>query len=203
VLGFCGTRVRCTTLDSGTVFCPGCGGDRRYRRRFARRWLAVFGVAVLPLAALAEVIECDGCGGTYGEEVLAEPTSGQLTAILQQAMRALVTAVLRAGDPTEDRARALAVAAVAGVGATGFDDAALARALATVPADVSAYLRPLADQLEVAGREALLARAVTIAAAGGPLSESQRATLRVVGAALELSPAHVHGVVDIASRAHD
>jgi len=195
-----GLRVIYKTLAEGMFFCPGCGGDRDYRGRQARRWFTLFWVPVIPLRVLGDVVECGTCGNRYDDKVLDLPTSAQLAAALQQGMRALVTAVLRSGNPGDRTARALAVEAVWDVGGSGYDDDRLSQELATVPQDVRACLTPLAGQLEVAGREAFLSQAVRIAVADGPATEDECLVMHSAGEALQMTPVHIQGVLDAVSR---
>lgn len=66
-----GLRVRTTITDTGTFHCPNEGGDRRYQRLRARKWLTLFFIPVIPLNQRGEWVECLGCGSTYQVDVLA------------------------------------------------------------------------------------------------------------------------------------
>jgi hypothetical protein len=195
-----GFRVVFRTLATGTFFCPRCGGDRQYRTREARRFFTFFFIPLIPLTRLGQVVECDTCHKQFEEQVLSLPTSAQLTHALQYGMGTLIAAVLRAGDATDGRARELAIDAVLGTGAAGFDDAALTRLLSGQHPELTAALGPLAGQLEPAGREAFLTKSVRVALADGTVTEAQRDVLTVAGSALQMTPAHVTGVIETAIR---
>lgn len=65
-----GIRSRRTTVGTGRFRCPNEGGDRPYHHVRARRWLTLFFIPLIPLGTQAEWVRCDGCGATYGPDVL-------------------------------------------------------------------------------------------------------------------------------------
>src|SRR4051812_23372510 len=112
VLLIFGLSVFFRTVGQGDFHCPGCGGDRHYRQRIARRWFTLFFVPVIPLNRVGEVVECTTCRTRYNLDVLRLPTAREMSAALPAAMRASAAAVLNAGDPSASAARARAVEAV-------------------------------------------------------------------------------------------
>ena len=65
----------------------------------------------------------------------------------------------------------------------------------TDPRPVPAHLAEMAPELTSNGKEALVRAAVRVAVADGPLQETERAFLKEIGAALQLSAAHLNGIV--------
>ena len=49
----------------------------RYRRLEARRWFTVFFIPVIPLKQLGTVVQCDSCGGQFGDDVLQRTHLGR------------------------------------------------------------------------------------------------------------------------------
>lgn len=190
-----GLRVRLKILEQGEFFCPTCGGDRHYARKQMRRWFTLFFIPLIPLKVLGEVIECETCHGRFDEQVLHLPTSASLGAMTANAFRVLAAVLVRSGDRSDPALRREAVRCVVAAG-SAYDEATLDSDMNVVdPAQVPAYLSPLAPGLAMPGRERLVADATRIARAGGSINDAQRAVLNEVGRALELSPAHVAGVV--------
>ena len=120
-----GLRVVYHTIAQGVFFCRKCGGDRSYRQRAGRRYITLFFIPVVPLNKTSVHVQCVTCKTRYVTEVLNLPTAAQMQAALPAGARALVSVMLRAGDPGCPAARRRAIEMAAGAGAQGYDDAAL------------------------------------------------------------------------------
>ncbi|WP_460371000.1 hypothetical protein, partial [Actinocorallia lasiicapitis] len=83
-----GLSVVFRTVGEGAFHCQSCGGDRRYRRRAARRYLAVFFLPLVPLGRLGEIVECGSCRKRFPLAVLRQPTAAAKELALPAAMRA-------------------------------------------------------------------------------------------------------------------
>jgi hypothetical protein len=192
-----GLRVVYRTIAQGVFFCRKCGGDRTYRRRVGRRFVTIFFIPFIPLKKTGEHVQCTKCKTRYVTEVLRLPTAAQMEQALPTGMRALVTAMLRAGDPADPAARRRAIEAAAGAGAEGYDDAALDADLA-LPAEAGwEAIAALGGQLQVHAREWYLAELIRIAMADGPLSGAERAAAENIAAGLSLTQAQAIGVITL------
>ncbi|CAO0837790.1 Ditrans,polycis-undecaprenyl-diphosphate synthase ((2E,6E)-farnesyl-diphosphate specific) [Streptomyces microflavus] len=58
---FCGIRTVWDAVGDGAFFCPGCGGDRNYRRLTGRRRLTVLGIPLARRGETGPVVECAAC----------------------------------------------------------------------------------------------------------------------------------------------
>ncbi|WP_329195084.1 MULTISPECIES: TerB family tellurite resistance protein [unclassified Streptomyces] len=201
-----GIRTTWSTVADGEFFCPGCGGDRNYRRRTGRRRFAVLGVPLLPRGSAGPVVECQACKERFGTDVLDHLTTTRFSAMLRDAVHTVTLAVLAAGGTTSRSALEAAVAAVRGA---GFQDCtqeqleAVVDALATDEGRLGLYdgpeccgaalsielheaLEPLAPHLAGPGRASLLLQGARIALADGPYIPAEREVLATVGAALRM-----------------
>lgn len=192
-----GLRVVYRTVGQGTFFCRKCGGDRGYRRRSGHRFITVFFIPLIPLNKTGEHVQCTRCKTRYVTEVLALPTAARMQEALPAGMRALVAAMLRAGDPASQVARRRAIEAVAGAGARGYDDAALDADIAQPAQAGYQAIAALCDQLRVAAREWYLAEVIRIAIADGPLTGAERVAAESLAARLGLTQAQVIGVITL------
>ena len=200
----CGVHTSWNTVGDGEFFCPGCGGDRNYRRRTGRRRFTFFGLPLLPRGAAGPVIECAACHGHFGTDALDHPTTARFSAMLRDAVHTVALAVLASGGTSSRPVRDTAVATVR---AAGLDDCtedqltglieALAADTGRFVADTGPYgaalaielheaLEPLAPHLAPAGRESILLQGARIALADGPYSTAERDVLTTVGTALQL-----------------
>ncbi|WP_255306116.1 TerB family tellurite resistance protein [Streptomyces sp. Wb2n-11] len=205
-----GIRTAWSTVGDGDFFCPGCGGDRNYRRRTGRRRLTVLGVPLLPRGYEGPVVECAACRHHFSTDALGHPTSARLSAMLRDAVHTVALAVLTAGGASSRTARVTAVAAVR---AAGFDDCtedqlttlidALAADTGRLPGayegtgepcgaalaiELHEALGPLAPHLAPGGRESILLQGARIALADGPYSPAEHEVLTIVGGALLIRP---------------
>jgi hypothetical protein len=192
-----GTRGRWSRKsETGTFACPKCGGDRTWVRAVLRRWFTFFFIPFFPVGKpVAEAVQCTTCGTRYQPEVLTQPTTATMTAELQGAMRLAATAVVRAaGGGGSD-----AVAAVRGMGMFDYDERTQAHDAEQLSlADLNEHLAYLATALTLPGREQFLTTLVGIARSGGNV-DAARQTLDDIGRHLDLSPAHVAGVLTMSS----
>ncbi|HEX2577453.1 MAG TPA: hypothetical protein VHK88_13945 [Aquihabitans sp.] len=190
-----GFRIRFRTTGTISFFCPRCGGDRVGDRRSARRWFTVFWIPVLPLNQVGELVECTTCHTRYEPHVADQPTTADLSQILGNAVRVLTAMVVRTGDAGDAPMAATAVTHVREA-LPGYDDATLASDVAAVdPALAEQYVAPLAEGLQITGRERLLGDLVRVALAGGTITPDQRRVIDLAGRGLALTPAHVTGIV--------
>lgn len=65
-----GLTTRRKAVDTGRFRCPNEGATRPYRRLRARRWFTLFFIPLIPLDRQGEWVQCQGCGATYGADVL-------------------------------------------------------------------------------------------------------------------------------------
>nr|WP_206322044.1 TerB family tellurite resistance protein [Streptomyces sp. HNM0575] len=195
-----GVRTSWHTVDDGDFFCPGCGGDRSYRRRTGRRRFVVLGVPLLSRGSVAPVLECAACRGHFGTEALDHPTTNRLSVLLRDAVHAIALTVLTAGGCDSRAAREAAVQTVRDAGYTACTEEQLLTLLSALAAERDATadsvtaeielheaLAPLAPHLAAAGRESLLLHGAHIALADGPYCAPEREALAAVGRSLHLA----------------
>ncbi|WP_372499355.1 TerB family tellurite resistance protein [Streptomyces lichenis] len=193
------------TVGDGEFFCPGCGGDRNYRRRTGRRRLTLFGVPTLPRGETGPVVECAACHGHFSTETLDHPTTARFSAMLRDAVHTVALAVLAAGGTSSDAALRTAVHAVRTAGYEDCTADSLTSLIAALEADTGRFLagteapcgaalaielhealEPLTGHLAPAGRESILFTGARIALADGAYTEDERDVLVTVGSALRL-----------------
>lgn len=190
-----GFKVRFSTVASLVFFCPACGGDRAGARRRARRWLTLFWIPVLPLNRLGEVVECETCHSRFDPSAAEHPTTASLAAVLDDAVRVLTAMIVGTGATDNPNLRRAAIERVAQVH-PGYDDTVLTSDTAALdPALAESYVAPLAEGLEVTGKEGLIASLVRVALASGTVAADQRRVIDSVGRGLGLTPTHVTGIV--------
>jgi tellurite resistance protein len=197
-----GTRGVTSTPERGRFHCPSCGGEHDYARKRVRRFFTLYFLPVLPLETVGEYIECGGCRGTFREEVLdyapGQDGSADFEAEFEPAMRR-VMALISLADGEVDEAEVQTMASIFGqlagreIDATVVEDE-LERAQAE-GGSVGDYLGRIGPRLNDHGKEMVLRAAFLVAAADGVFQEEEKRMLGEVGQALQMSAAHVNGVL--------
>ncbi|MFJ8647301.1 TerB family tellurite resistance protein [Streptomyces sp. NPDC093546] len=204
-LRICSISTTWNTVGDGEFFCPGCGGDRNYRRRTGRRRFTLFGVPLLPRGLAGPVVECAACHAHFGMDALDHPTTARFSAMLRDAVHTVALAVLAAGGASS---RTVLQTAVTTVRAAGYEDCtadSLASLIEALEADTGRFvtdtdgpcgaalaielheaLEPLTPHLAPAGRESILLQGARIALADGAYTQAEREVLTTVGNALRL-----------------
>ncbi|WP_326770021.1 TerB family tellurite resistance protein [Streptomyces sp. NBC_01591] len=206
-LRICGIRTIWDPVGDGEFYCPGCGGDRNYRRLTGRRRFAVLGVPMVRRGTVGPVVECAACREHFGTDVLDHPTTTRLSAMLRDAVHTVALGVLAAGGTTSRTVLETAAAIVRGAGIDDCTEEQLCTVVEVLAADTgqgSAFdpaaeacgaalaielheaLEPLAPHLAPAGRESILLQGARIALADGPYGQAEREVLTTVGGALQI-----------------
>jgi hypothetical protein len=203
--------VRWSTQVRGEFFCPGCGGDRNYRRQTGRRWLRLLGVPLLPLGDAGSSLQCATCHERYGLDALERPTCTALLAMLRNAHWAVALALLAAGGSAAPTARRVALTTLREAGYEELDEARLLEMLAQLTDDsplddvygcgsalaveLHTALEPLTPHLLAPGLERLLLQGAWIALADGPYRPREREALAAVGRVLGLAEARTQALL--------
>ena len=195
-----GTRGVTSTSSKGNFHCPACRGERPYAAKRMRRFFTLYFIPLIPLDVLQEWIECGKCGGTFRPEVLRRappPPQDSLRAATRAAVMVAARRVLAlaAGPAPASGVRAAARKAHETLFGEGWPegevDADLRRAAEAVGLEP---VSRVAGDLNVTGKEALLAEAVRIATAAGPMDPGVAVALGKAAAALGISEAHWRGI---------
>ncbi|MGW0704002.1 tellurite resistance TerB family protein [Streptomyces sp. NPDC002867] len=200
----CGIHTSWSTVGDGEFFCPGCGGDRNYRRRTGRRRFTFLGVPLLRRGLAGPVVECAACHSRFGPDALDHPTTSRFSAMLRDAVHTVALAVLASGGTSSRSVRETAVHTVRAAGLADCTEDQLTSLVEALAADTGRFvadttpygaalaielheaLEPLAPHLAPAGRESILLQGARIALADGPYTPAEREVLTTVGAALQL-----------------
>ena len=194
------TRFRLTSVRprfdrTACIFCPACGGDRLAEVCDGRRRLCLGPLPVLPWSSGEPRVRCTTCRTVLPSSVLDLLTSADLADHLVDLTRILAVATVRTGDPSDRAMRRRAVQLVRTAIPTYHQNRLDADLVAIDPASVAVHVAPLADQLEVAGKERLVANMVQVALAAHTISSHQRWLLERVGTSLGLTPMHITGII--------
>lgn len=202
MLGFIifGTRPITSVAGKGQFRCPRCG-PTGYKHKRVKRWFTLYFIPCIPMGQLGEYLECDTCQGTFQVEILqANVDEGQeYREALLRSMAQMAAADGTPGSVEKTRALDNYRALTGNSALPGQLEQEIERAVRE-GTDLVGYLRRVLRITSVQEREALVRAAVEVGLSDGPLNEAEQAYLNRAGEALELSPAHLLGIVTEASR---
>lgn len=72
-----GTRVREKEVGSGKFYCPKCGRERRYKRKNAAKYFALYFIPLIQIEELGQVVECQSCRQAFPPAVLKAPAASE------------------------------------------------------------------------------------------------------------------------------
>jgi hypothetical protein len=190
-----GTKVMFKTVGTGMFHCPACAADRGYRLRQARRWFSLFWIPVIPMKAIGTIVECEGCGRKFNENVLSAPTVSETAEGIGFAQRALAAHMVDVSDNTTV-SRETAIAVMRENGLALYDASQLDIDRETSDWErVRSWAEHLRGTLSAAGAETMLMGAARVAAADGIFTDAERQVLSDLGGAFGLTPVHIDGIL--------
>jgi hypothetical protein len=192
-----GIRSRPHIVGNGNFFCPNCGADRGYVLVRYRRWFTLFFIPIFPVdKGTIEVVRCGTCNTVFRPDVLNAPTSAEFSDNLRSATRVATVAMLRAGDAANPAARQAAVDLVRETGVDNYQDDWLDNDLDAIDiATLADYVGPLVDGLNAQGKETFVSKVARVGLADGELNDAETQVLERLGALLDLSAAHIRGII--------
>lgn len=204
-----GTKCSPTTVQQGNFFCPICFDTQAYHQDRVRKLFTLYFIPLFPIENLAEYIECQNCKGTFSLEVLSyDPAESdhRFKAEFESAILHTLGMMLLADGKAEDSE----IQAITEIyhSVTGLDlpreevDAVVAEVIAN-PASPIVYLRNIAPQLNEHGKELVIKAVICLAGADGDFGEAEVETLQEIAGALEMSAAHLSGVIRMMNTPED
>lgn len=196
-----GTRGVTSSVASGNFHCPACGRERPYQHKRVRRFFTLYFLPIIPLKTHGEYIECEHCHGTFQMRVLefdAAGASAAFEAEFQRAIKRVMVEMMLADKSVDDEEVATAQRIYQQVAGTALSDDDIRAAIVDAETElrgISAALAPIAPNLNDNGKEMVIRAAFLIAAADGEFHEDEKALLADIGRALEMTPAHLNGVI--------
>jgi predicted RNA-binding Zn-ribbon protein involved in translation (DUF1610 family) len=98
-----GSRVLTSTVESGTFYCPACDAEgQSYKLKRSRPFFTIYFIPLFPCGAAQRYVECEGCRGTFKEEVLEMGPPTEADRLMRQVYTDLQT-----GNSLEDAERRL------------------------------------------------------------------------------------------------
>jgi tellurite resistance protein len=196
-----GTRGVTYSAGEGDFHCPTCQVQKPYKHKRVRRFFTLYFIPLIPLDLNGEYIECEQCKGTYRLDVLDfDPKAGaaEFEAEFHRAIKRVMVEMMLADGVVEEEEVAV-IRNIYGQLAgheIGEDDVRKEIVEAeTRTRDVTSSLKEMAGNLNDNGKEMVVKAAMMVAASDGEFQDEEKALIAAIGKALEMSPAHLNGVL--------
>jgi uncharacterized tellurite resistance protein B-like protein len=197
-----GTRGVTYSAAEGQFHCPDCG-QSPYRHRRVRRFFTLYFIPLIPLDMLGEYVECGACQGTYQLGVLSYNPGAEAAAFEAQfhiaIRRTMVLMCLADGvvDPEEVATIQRVFGQIAKRQITAEEVHAEIASAQSDGRPVHEFLAGgIAATLNDSGKEMVIRAAFMVAAADGQFQDEEKQLLAQIGSALQMTPAHLNGVID-------
>jgi tellurite resistance protein len=196
-----GTRGLTLTAAEGDFHCPDCG-PAKYRHRKVRRFFTLYFIPLIPLDLLGEYVECTKCQGTYKLGVLQhnpEASDAAFEAEFLSAIRRTMV-LMSLADGVVDPEEIATIQRVFGqIAKREITEQEVRNEITAAQIDgrpVAGFLAGnVAATLNDHGKEMVVRSAFYVAAADGQFQDQERQLLTDIGRALQLTPAHLQGII--------
>jgi tellurite resistance protein len=193
-----GTRGVTYTRGQGTFHCPACG-EAPYRVRRVRRFFTLYFVPLIPLDLLGEYVECRRCKDTFKPAILElSPGAADFEAEFPVVTRRLMALMALADGEVSDEELETVREIYNDLAKEDLSRDEIAEEIEAARDDrrsVEDYTRSVIGSLNDRGKELVLSAALMVAAADGEFRDEERELVGKIGDALEMSSAHVKGVI--------
>lgn len=189
-----------STADEGEFTCPDCG-PKRYKLKRVRNFFKLYFIPIIPLSVLGEYVECETCKATYNDRILEWDPKGDAERFEAEFMvatkRVMMKVALADGvvDDAEVEAITKIFADLTGAHVDRGDIAAEIEAMKDDKESIQDYVSSLRGHLNEHGKEKVLMAATRIAMSDGDFDRSEADEIMKLGEALEMSKAHIKGIL--------
>lgn len=196
-----GTRGVRSTKATGNFNCPQCEADRGYRHRKVTQFFTLYFIPLIPLGNRGEYVECNHCKGTFVTRVLdntAAADKKEFMAMYEQAMRHVMVKIMLADGIIDNNEKVMVLSIINKYGHNDMSSFQLDDYIKEVQADasdISTYLKHVGPSLNAHGKEMIIKCALDVAYSDGHFDDSERKLIVEMGNIMEMSSAHVKGIM--------
>lgn len=196
-----GTKGQTSTVARGEFYCPQCQAYTRYLHQQVHQKATLFFVPVANLKLLGEYVECQSCDGTFKIEVLdydPQEEQREFEVLHRTGIKKVMTMMMLADGKIEDSEIAMMKDIYRKVTEDDLLDYEIKEEIKNYkryPTDMEKFLKSLAPCLNENGREMIFKIAYYVAIADNKYLSKEETLLRNIGKLLQLSPAHIKGII--------
>ena len=198
-----GTKGRSIKMDSGEFHCPNCNTQRTYNKKYVQDWFTLYFIPTFPVGSKKnEHIECEECSSIYHLDVIDHKpglNDEEMASEYEKALQNVLCLMIIADNKVEDKE----VKTVSDI----FNKLTNNKKLSKVKIDkiiiklkkdnltVDEYLREIRPYLNAEHREFIIKAMYYVAGSDGHLDDRESELLMYTAKVLELTPAHIKGVL--------
>ena len=198
-----GTKGRAIEMDKGKFNCPNCNENRDYSKKYVQTWFTLYFIPIFPVGEKKnEHIECQKCQNIYHTEVANYQPNLDAKKIESEYEKALKN-VLCLMIIADGKIKPKEVEVVSNIFNKLTNNKKFSKAqidkiidkLKKSKKTVNDYLKEIRPYLNDGHRELIVKAMYYIAASDAHLDEKESKLLIDTSAVLEMTPAHVKGVL--------
>ena len=198
-----GTKGRSIKMDSGDFHCPNCNTNRAYNKKYVQDWFTLYFIPTFPVGSKKnEHIECEECSSIYHLDVIDyKPglNDEEMTSEYEKALQNVLCLMIIADDKVDDQE----VKTVSDIFNKLTNDKKLSKAkinktITNLKKDnlvVDEYLKDIRPYLNAEHRELIIKAMYYVAGSDGHLDDRESELLMHTAKVLEMTPAHIKGVL--------
>ena len=200
---FFGTKGRAIEMDKGNFHCPNCNSKKDYSKKYVQTWFTLYFIPIFPVGEKKnEHIECQECENIYHVEVANYQPSLDAEKIESEYEKALknVLCLMILADGKIKNEEVEIVSDIFNKLTNGkkFSKSQIDKITDKLKKNkktVNDYLKEIRPYLNSNHRELIIKAMYYIAASDAHLDENESKLLIDTASVLEMTPAHVKGVL--------
>ena len=200
---FFGTKGRAIEIDRGQFHCPNCKIEKNYQKKYVQTWFTLYFIPIFPMGEKKnEHIECEKCENIYHLDVIDyKPglSEEELESEYEKALKNILCMMIIADKKIKDEE----IKFVSGIfnkltNKKNFPKSQIDKVITQVKKkglSVDDYLKDVRPYLNSGHRELIVKAMYFVAASDGHLAKKESELLMETARVLEMTPAHVKGVL--------
>ena len=200
---FFGTKGRAIEIDRGQFHCPNCKIEKNYQKKYVQTWFTLYFIPIFPMGEKKnEHIECEECENIYHLDVIDyKPglNEEELESEYEKALKNILCMMIIADKKIKDEE----IKFVSGIfnkltNKKNFPKSQIDKVITQVKKkglSVDDYLKDVRPYLNSGHRELIVKAMYFVAAWVGNLAKKESELLMETAKVLEMTPAHVKGVL--------
>lgn len=196
-----GTKGITSTVGNGDFYCPECAQKTAYLHKQVHKAATFFFIPLANLDLLGEYVECQDCLSTYKMDILDyDPENEQrvFQAEHDRAIKRVMTMMMLEDgriDNGELRLIREIYEKILGQKVTKDEIIHEINECREKPESLNEFLTAVAPNLNEFGKELLIKVAYWVSLADGEYGKSEKRLLKQISKALDLSSAHLNGII--------
>ena len=198
-----GTKGRAIETDNGQFHCPNCNVKEEYGKKYVQDWFTLFFIPIFPISGKKnDHIECGKCESIYHTEVIDyKPalSNEEMESEYEKALKNVLCLMILADKEVKEKE----ILTVSDIYNKLTDDKKFTKnqidknitQLKKDKKTVEEYLKKIRPYLNSGHRELIIKAMYFVASSDGHLDEKEGALLMKIANVLEMTPAHVKGVL--------